>query len=346
MVLREIVAEPTLDARRALVRRVQLDVRGRDADHLAVRHVEIDLTTDAAVRADRANGSFGMADLVGREPLARHRLEDGAGRTHPDALAAPRAARLVGVPVGTDDDLGVLAPLADVEHADHLDVLAGPDAPGAEDAGAHVVPDHRVAGALIAMTERQVAITHRRRDDSVTDDVAFELVARPGPPPHRTAVPQVIPGVALEQQAEHALAVLDCRVRLRVHDHPIGDLRGARRQELALSFHGHEADPAVTHVRQLGIPAQGGDVRDSRGARGLENRLFGIGGNRAAVDGEGRHEFEKLRGEARAGQPPRRLTVGIPTRRAGSAPALNALSRCARADVDGCGPRHPTPLRR
>src|SRR4029077_11748756 len=93
VVLREIVAEPTLDARRALIGRVQLDVRGRDAGHRLVRHVEIHLAPYAAVRADRADRPLRVADLFGREPLARHHLEDGARRTHPDALAAPGAAR-------------------------------------------------------------------------------------------------------------------------------------------------------------------------------------------------------------------------------------------------------------
>ena len=88
----------------------------------------------------------------------------------------------------------MLAALADVEHPHDLDVLARAYAPGAQDARAHVVADHRVARALVAVAEREVAPPHGRRHDSVTDCVLLELIARL----RAAAVDQVVAGIALE----------------------------------------------------------------------------------------------------------------------------------------------------
>src|SRR6266566_1861713 len=96
-VLQEIVAEAALHAGGALVGGVQLDVGGRDADDLVVGNVQVHLTADAAIRADRAHDLVRVSDLLGGEPLARHHLEDRAGGTDANTFAAPRAPGLVGV---------------------------------------------------------------------------------------------------------------------------------------------------------------------------------------------------------------------------------------------------------
>src|SRR6185437_3863131 len=127
VVLGKVISEAALHAGGALVGCIELDVRGGDAHDPVAGDVEIHLAADAAVRADGANRLVRVEDLLGREPLARHHLEDRARRAHPHAFAAPRAPRFVRVAVRADDDLGVLAPLTNVEHADHLDVLARPD---------------------------------------------------------------------------------------------------------------------------------------------------------------------------------------------------------------------------
>src|SRR5438128_11620361 len=216
-VLGKVVAESAFDAGGALVGSVELDVRRGDAHGLAAGEVQVHLAADAAVRADRADRLVRMADLLWREPLARHHLEDRTRRAYPHTLAAPRAARLVRVAVRAHDDLGVLAPLAHVEHADHLDVLARPYAARAQDARAHVVPDHAVAGPLVAMAQHEVALPERRGTDSIAHDVLLELVARLRPA--SAAVPQVLTRIALEQQPEHALAVFDGRMGLGLHHH-------------------------------------------------------------------------------------------------------------------------------
>src|SRR5207249_8006681 len=94
----------------------------------------------------------------------------------------PGAASLVRVAVRADDDLGVLAPLAHVEHANHLDVLARPHAACAQDTGAHVMPDHWVAGPLVAVAQDQVPLPEGCGNDPVAHDILLELVA--GSPPH------------------------------------------------------------------------------------------------------------------------------------------------------------------
>ena len=148
--LREIVAEAAFHAGGALVGRVQLDIGRGDAHNFVVGHVQVHLTTDAAVRTDRSDHLLRMPDLLGREALPRHHLEDGTGGTDTNAFAAPGAARFVRIAVGADDDLRVLAAESDVQHADDLNIFARAHAAGAQDAGGHVVPDHRVAGALVA----------------------------------------------------------------------------------------------------------------------------------------------------------------------------------------------------
>jgi len=144
--------------------------------------------------------------------LPRHHLEDRAGGADAHALAAPRAPGLVGIPVGADDDFGVLTAVADIEHAHDLNVLAGAHAARAQDAGGHVVADHRVAGPLVSRAQRQIAALEGRRDDAVLHEIPLELVARVGP----TAVAEMIGRVTLGKEAQHPLrfstAAWDCVV--------------------------------------------------------------------------------------------------------------------------------------
>src|SRR5439155_5620980 len=244
-----------------------------------------DLAPHTAVRAHRPDHTVRTADALRGEALLRHHLEDRAGGADAHALAAPGAPGLVGVAVGADDDLGVLTPLAHVQDSHDLNVLAGAHAARAQHAGAHVVANHRVAGALVAVAQRQVAPSGRRRHDTVAHDVALELVAGSG----AAAVDQVVARIALEQQPQHAAPVLHGGVRLGLHHHAVRHLRRARRQELRLPLDRHQADAAVSHDGELGIPAQRGDVVDSGNPGGLEDRLVGLGGNGAAVDDEAGH---------------------------------------------------------
>ena len=260
------------------------------------------MATDAAVRADGADDALGAADLGGSEALPRQCLEDGSGGAYAYALAAPRTARLVGIAVGTDDDLGVLAPPRHVENADHLDVGARPDAPRTQDAGGHVVADHRVAGPLVAAAQREVAAGERRGVDAVPRHVLLELV--PGPRP--AAVAQMLGGIALEQQPQHTAAVLHGGVRLGRYHHAVGHFCRARRQELGLPVHGHETDATVAHDGQLGIPAQRGNL-DARRAGGVEDRRVGVRSEGAAVDGEGGHRPVDIEDSSAGGN--RRITL-------------------------------------
>src|SRR6266576_65174 len=247
-VLGEVVAEAPFHTGGALIRRVQLDVGRGDADDLVGRDVQIHLASHAAVRTDGPHDFLRVPDLFGREALARHHLEDRSRRADADAFAAPGAARLVGVAVRTDDDLGVLAAVPDVQHAHDLDVLARAHAAGAQDAGGHIVTDHRDAGALVARAQREVARLDGRRHDVVLHEVA------------------------LGEQAEDPFAVFDRGVRLGRHDHAFGNFGRARRYQFRLTFHGDEADAAVPDNRESGIPAERRDLHGGRSG-GIEDGL-------------------------------------------------------------------------
>ena len=226
----------------------------------------------------------GVRERLAAEPLVGNELEDGAGGADPDALAAPGASRVIGIAVAADDDLGVLPAQANVEHADLLDVLAGAHAAGAQDAGAHVVLDHHVAGPLVSGAERQLVMGADRH--VVLDDVALELVAGMSP----AAVLQVLARIALQQEVA-ARCAGSPRPRRTPTSTTMPSVAGVAQagMQLVLALDRHQADPAVAHDRQLRVPAERGDL-DSRAAGGLENRLAGLKGNGFAVQGNSGHE--------------------------------------------------------
>ena len=339
--LREVVAEPSLHARRALIRSVQLDIGRRDPEDLVVGHVQVDLTPDTAVGAHGPDHAVRTADALRRKALLRHYLEDRTGGADAYALAAPGAAGLVRVAVGADDDLGVLSPLGHVQHSHDLNVFARAYTPRAQHAGAHVVANHRVAGPFVTVAQRQVAPARRRRHDTVAHDVPLELVAGLGAP----AVDQMVARIALEQQPQHAPPVLHRRVGLGVDHHPVCHLRGACRQQLRLSLDRDQTNAAVSDDGELGIPAQRGDVVDSGSPGGVEDRLVGLGGDATAVDDEAGHAVKINPGAVRGNPkclPHRAVWTCLKRDRAGRGPARCFLSRYARASGGGCGrPPHP-----
>src|SRR6266516_2242693 len=95
--------------------------------------MQVDLAPHAAVRAHGADDCVGVAHPLRGEALPGHHLEDRAGWADAHAFAAPGAARLVGVAVGADDNLGVLTALADVQDSHDLNVLARPHAARSEE---------------------------------------------------------------------------------------------------------------------------------------------------------------------------------------------------------------------
>src|SRR2546425_9284097 len=126
--LGKVIPEAPLHAGGALIGGVQLDIGRSDADDFVVGDMQVHLTAHPAVWTDQAHDFVRVSDLLGREPLPRHDLEDRAGGTDANALAAPRASRAVGVAVRADDDFGVLAAVSDVErseeHTSELQSLA------------------------------------------------------------------------------------------------------------------------------------------------------------------------------------------------------------------------------
>jgi hypothetical protein len=58
------------------------------------------------------------------------------------------------------------------------------------------VPDHRVAGSLIALTQRKVTVRDRCRLDTILHQILFELVLRSG----RPTVTEVICRIPLSEK--------------------------------------------------------------------------------------------------------------------------------------------------
>ena len=258
---REIETETPLHARRPDVGRGLLDPRAAHPLNVVAAHLEIDLAADAAVRAHAAHLAHRLAQRLRAHLGERDDVVDRAGGAYAHALAAPRASRVIRVTICADDDLRVLAAIAGLEHAHHLNVLARANAARAQDARRHVVLDERVAFALVsgAQPEGRALV----RGHVVSAHVFLELVARAshGDLFHR---------VALEEHAEHGPAVLDGGVRLGGDFLSVGRLRRARGDELGRAFDGDEADAAVADDGELRIPAQRRHLETQR-AGGLEN---------------------------------------------------------------------------
>src|SRR5690348_15794515 len=149
----EVEAEASLHAGGAHVRSVLLDPWTLHLHDVVAAHDEVDLAADAAVRAHAPHLVLGLLHRVRLELREREDVVDRARRTDAHALAAPGAPRMLRIAIRTDDDLRVLPAIRDIEHAHHLDILARPHAPRAEDAGGHVVLDHGVPFALVAGAE-------------------------------------------------------------------------------------------------------------------------------------------------------------------------------------------------
>jgi len=94
--------------------------------------------------------------------------------------------------------------------------------------------------------------------------------------------------IPLGEEAQHALAILDRGMRPGRDDHAVRDFGRARGNQLGLALDRHEADPAIAHDRQGGIPAEGGNL-DAGLAGYIENRLTVFRHQRAAVNLYRRH---------------------------------------------------------
>jgi hypothetical protein len=226
--LYEVDTEATLDTRRAHVRRVLLDPRAVDANHVGAANLEIELTAYATVRAHAADCARGLLHGVPRELRQRQHIVDGAGWADADALTTPRASGMLRIAICSDDDLGVIAAIRDIEHTHDLNVRACAHASRAEDARGHVVLDHRIASPIVAGAKRQPgAVLHTH---GVMLHHPLELVLR-------ALLCNVLGRISLEQHAEYGAPVLDRGMRLGRHFHPIGGGSGARCGELRPAFH-------------------------------------------------------------------------------------------------------------
>jgi hypothetical protein len=174
--------------------------------------------------------------------------------------------------------------MGDVEHANHLDILARSNASRAENAEAHVMPDHRVARALVTAPQRKFVTLNRAGLDTVPDYVFLELVPRL----RAAAVLQVVSRITFEQEFQHAAACPHHGLGFGFDDHSLRYRCGTGREQLRFSLDRHDAYPTVADVRQLGIPTERRDV-DACLLCGLEYRHPMGCFDASTVDVESRH---------------------------------------------------------
>ncbi len=142
--------------------------------------------------------------------------------------------------------------------------------------------DHHVARPGISPPQGQGGAAGR--GNVVSRDVLLEfIVGRRSPP-----VGQVFPGIALQQKPEHAPPIIH-RFRRFGRDHQALGRGGiAGRRQLGLALDADQTDPAIGHVGQLGIPAQGRNI-DPSGPGGVENRRAWLEPDGGAVQCEAGH---------------------------------------------------------
>lgn len=99
----------------------------------------------------------------------------------------------------------------------------------------------------------------------------------------------MVAGISLEQETQHAAAVVDRGRRLGLHHHAGGGGGTTGGDQLATALNRDEADPAVGDVGELRIPAEGGNV-DSPDPSRVENRRARLEGNFLTIQGEARHD--------------------------------------------------------
>ena len=83
-------------------------------------------------------------------PRERENIVNRARGAYANALTAPCTACVLGITIGTDDDLRVVSAISDVKHANDLNVLACANAARAQNARGHVMLNDRIAIAFVA----------------------------------------------------------------------------------------------------------------------------------------------------------------------------------------------------
>ena len=283
---REIESEASLHARGSNVRGRLFYPGTLHALDVVAAHLEIELAADGAVRAHAAHLPHRLTQRLRPHLREWDDVVDRAGGAHAHAFAAPGAPGVLGIPVRADDDLGVLAAKAGLEHADHLNVLARAHAARAQNTRGHVVLNERIALAFVALAQakRRTLIGGH----VVAPHVFLELVAR-------TARRNLFNRIPLEEHAEHGLTSLHGRVRFGGDLLTVRCLRGARRDELGCAFDRDETNAAVADDRKLRVPAQRWH-RDAHRAGSLEDRGAFRHRHFTSVDRERGHIGRSLEG--------------------------------------------------
>ncbi len=115
-------------------------LRTRDANDLAIPHVQIKTTSYPAVRA----GGSCLCYLAGASGSKAHLVVQSAHRTISHALSTAFAAGIQHELICTSYELGLEATVSEIPHVAVLDLAAGSDATTTQDALVAVNEDERI----------------------------------------------------------------------------------------------------------------------------------------------------------------------------------------------------------
>ena len=226
-------------------------------------HIEVHLAPHPAVGAGGAD-FLNFPGTAGKAGLAEGNCAHGA---NVGALAAEVAFRVDIVLVEGRSHLGVGAAHGEIENFVHLDFVAGPHAPSAEDAFVEVPRNHRVC-IFVGMPRRlnaEAGLFDFQPVDQVLQFAGAVLLAGQA----------VVVSRRPEQFDDQTLCVAN-RLCIRADFHARADRHAAGGDQGSCTFHLHDANPAGADAGRFRVMAKGGNV-DSVRAGDLQDGLPGIG---------------------------------------------------------------------
>ena len=262
-----VEAEAALDAEPVLI---GVAVAALHEGDLLVLDLIGELTTDAAIGADRVNLAVDLAAAVLGDRVDDRFRHQRAGRAGLDALAAGDAGGASHGIVEIEHRPGSNAAKRHADDVVDLNLAAGPDAQPAFDAGIEI--------------DRHGGVGKIGLDDAVGGKARGLDPLSLGPVPEwRDAVRRILARRLVgEQQLHHHAAGLDGAIGRGLHHHIRGGLSDARGGQDALAFDLDHAGPAVAVGAITGL-RQPAEMRDVR--------AFALGDLPDGLAGSGRDHF-------------------------------------------------------
>ena len=239
---------------------------GRDLDHLAVAHIQVEVAAHAAIGARGRD----FRRLPGASLAMAVLLRQCTRRTNGDALSAKDAVALLQAGVKRGGYLGAKAAVDHRDGVDRLDLVAGADAAATADALLHVPDDKGVAvvkGILVLFAHEGGLF------DAVLVDQILQLAVAAHLAGH------AVLGMVGEEQLQHEFAGRADLGGFGLHLHPFGDRKGAGGLQNPRALDLYQAEAARPFRGQRRMVAEGrnadavrpGNVKD--GAAGGLNLL-------------------------------------------------------------------------